>query len=72
MDLAKPGAIKAHCGPNALSSFMEYLNNYATPDTRKIGLDLVERTIAELDGLPAERARKLVDRVNAGQSDVYC
>ncbi len=72
MDLAKPGAIKAHCGPNALSSFMEYLNNYASPETYKIGVDLVERTIAELEGLPAERARKLVDRVNKGQSDVYC
>jgi len=72
MDLAKPGAIKAHCGPNALSSFMEYLNHYASPETYKIGVDLVESTIAELEGLPAERARKLVDRVNNGQSDVYC
>lgn len=72
MDLAKPGAIKAHCGPNALSSFMEYLNNYASPETYKIGVDLVERTIAELEGLPAERARKLVDRVNKGQTDVFC
>ena len=72
MDLAKPGAIKAHCGPNALSSFMEYLNNYASPETYQTGLDLVEKTIAELEGLPAERARKLVDRVNQGQSDVFC
>ena len=72
MDLAKPGAIKAHCGPNALSSFMEYLNNYASPKTREIGLKLIEETIAEMEGLPAERARKLVDRVKQGQKDVFC
>lgn len=72
MDIAKPGAIKAHCGPNALSSFMEYLNNYASPETYKTGIQLIENTIADLEGLPAERARKLVDRVNQGQSDVFC
>ena len=72
MDLAKPGAIKAHCGPNALSSFMEYLNNYATPKTFEVGKQLVEQTIAGMQGVPADRARKLVDRVNNGQSDVFC
>ncbi len=72
MDLAKPGAIKAHCGPNALSSFMEYLNNYASEETRKVGIELVENTISSMDGLPKERARKLVDRVNDGKKDVFC
>lgn len=72
MDLAKPGAIKAHCGPNALSSFMEYLNNYASPQTLEIGSSLIERTIMNMEGLPAERARKLVDRVRNGQKDVFC
>ena len=72
MDLAKPGAIKAHCGPNALSSFMEYLINYASPQTVEVGTKLIEKTIAELEGLPKERARKLVDRVMGGQKDVFC
>lgn len=72
MDLAKPGAIKAHCGPNALSSFMEYLNNYASPETFKTGVQLIESTIGEMEGLPKDRARKLVDRVKQGQKDVFC
>ncbi len=72
MDLAKPGAIKAHCGPNALSSFMEYLNNYASSETRKIGIQLIEDTIHQMNGLPKERARKLVNRVNEGKKDVFC
>jgi 2-iminoacetate synthase len=72
MDLAKPGAIKAHCGPNALSSFQEYLDHYASSKTRETGTKLIESSIAEMEGLPAERARKLVDRVKAGQKDVFC
>lgn len=72
MDLAKPGAIKAHCGPNALSSFMEYLNNYASPQTYETGIHLIEKTIADLKGLPKERARKLVDRVKQGEKDMFC
>ena len=72
MDLAKPGAIKAHCGPNALSSFMEYLNNYASPETREIGTQLIEDTIEHMESIPKERARKLVNRVNEGKKDVFC
>lgn len=72
MDLAKPGEIKNHCSPNALSSFMEYLNDYASPKTFLAGTELIERTIASMTGLAAERARKLVDRVKAGQKDVFC
>jgi 2-iminoacetate synthase len=72
MDLAKPGEIKNHCSPNALSSFMEYLNNYASPETVEAGTRLIEETIAGMTGIPAQRARKLVDRVKAGQKDVFC
>lgn len=72
MDLAKPGDIKLHCGPNALSSFKEYLMNYATPNTAKIGNELIQKTISEMSGVARNRAEKLVKQVEAGQDDVYC
>jgi len=72
MDLAKPGDIKLHCGPNALSSFKEYLQNYATPKTTEIGDVLIKKTIAEMSGIAKQRAEKLVKRVEAGRDDVYC
>jgi len=72
MDLAKPGDIKLHCAPNGLSSFKEYLQNYATPETAKIGNRLIKETLAEMDGLAKQRAEKLVKRVEAGRDDVYC
>ena len=37
MDLARPGAIKAHCDPNAIATFQEYLNRFASDETRRIG-----------------------------------
>ncbi len=72
MDLAKPGDIKLHCGPNALSSFKEYLMNYASPETSEIGNKLIYETIAEMKGIAKQRAEKLVKRVAAGKDDVYC
>jgi len=72
MDLAKPGDIKLHCAPNGLSSFKEYLQNYASPETAEIGNRLIKETIAGMDGLAKQRAEKLVKRVEAGRDDVYC
>lgn len=72
MDLAKPGDIRLHCGPNGLSSFKEYLQNYASPETREIGDKLIRDTIAGLTGVAKQRAEKLVKRVEAGRDDVYC
>jgi 2-iminoacetate synthase len=72
MDLAKPGDIKLHCGPNALSSFKEYLQNFASPATAEIGNKLITETIAGMSGIARQRAEKLVQRVEAGRDDVYC
>lgn len=72
MDLAKPGDIKLHCAPNALSSFKEYLQNFASPETAEIGDVLIQKTIAEMSGVARQRAEKLVKRVVAGRDDVYC
>ncbi|MDX8338662.1 [FeFe] hydrogenase H-cluster radical SAM maturase HydG [Draconibacterium sp. IB214405] len=72
MDLAKPGDIRLHCAPNGLSSFKEYLQNYASPETREIGEELIRETIAGMSGIAKQRAEKLVNRVAAGRDDVYC
>ncbi len=72
MDLAKPGDIKLHCAPNALSSFMEYLHNYASPKTKTVGIKLIQDSIDSMSGLVKQRAIKLVNRVEQGKDDVYC
>jgi len=72
MDLAKPGDIKMHCEPNALSTYQEYLNDYAKDETRATGEALIDKVIAGMHPEAARRARSLVDRVRAGGHDVYC
>jgi len=72
MDLARPGEIKKHCDPNAVSTFMEYLDDYASPETRAVGEQQIEAYVAAMEPEPARRAQQLLDRVKAGKRDVYC
>uniref|UniRef100_UPI00321766EF [FeFe] hydrogenase H-cluster radical SAM maturase HydG n=1 Tax=uncultured Draconibacterium sp. TaxID=1573823 RepID=UPI00321766EF len=72
MDLAKPGDIRLHCAPNALSSFKEYLQNFASPETVQVGNKLITDSISGMSGIAKQRAEKLVKRVEAGKDDVYC
>ncbi len=72
MDRAKPGDIKNHCNPNAVSTFMEYLMDYASFETRLIGEDLIEDVINSMHGLARERAIILLEKVKKGNHDMYC
>lgn len=72
MDLAKPGLIKHYCLPNALTSFKEYLVNYASPGTRAVGEKLIGEMLADIprDELRAKTAGAL-KRIEGGETDIY-
>jgi 2-iminoacetate synthase len=72
MDLAKPGAIKAHCAPNALASFEEYLLDFASPETRAVGARLIAQTLREMDAKERKISATLLQQVRGGKRDVYC
>jgi 2-iminoacetate synthase len=72
MDLAKPGEIKEHCDPNALATFVEYLIDYASEDTRREGEVLVESVLGSMAPVPRQMATSMVARVRAGKRDVFC
>jgi 2-iminoacetate synthase len=72
MDLAKPGDIKNHCDPNGISTFAEYLIDYANTDTRKLGEELIVKVINQMKGVQKERAQQLYSMVKSGKRDVYC
>lgn len=71
MDLAKPGLIKQHCGPNALSSFAEYLIDYAQPATRTAGETVSHQAMAEMDETTRPIAANLLQQVQADHRDVF-
>ena len=72
MDLAKPGDIKHHCDPNALSTFEEYLIDYGSEGTREIGEKLITEKVAEMDPVRREHTEKMLTEVRGGARDVLC
>ena len=72
MDMAKPGDIKNHCNPNAISTFQEYLMDYASYQTRLIGEDLIDDVMDSMEGSARERAFLLLEKVKKGKRDIYC
>jgi len=49
MEFAIPGFVKRFCTPNALLTFAEYLYDYASPRTKKVGLELIDREVAKIE-----------------------
>ena len=72
MDLAKPGLIKKFCQPNAISTLAEYLYDYASEETKKVGLSFIEQQISNNDN-PAIQSllTDMISKVAAGERDVY-
>ena len=56
MGLCKSGQIQNCCHPNALMTLAEYLSDYASEGTRKLGKALIEK---ELFFIPSERRQKI-------------
>lgn len=71
MDMAKPGEIKYHCEPNALSTFQEYLEDYASPECRKAGEQFVQIKLTEMEPAQRRLSQVLIDRVKSGKRDVF-
>jgi len=73
MEFAIPGFIRDYCTPNALSTLMEYLVDYASPRTREAGK---RRIAAELEKLPDDaRKQQLTERLErirtSDERDLY-
>lgn len=71
MDIAKHGKVHEMCMPNAILTFSEYLFDYASEETKKIGLQLVENEINALNSKKAEAVRLLLEKIKNGERDIY-
>ena len=56
MSLVKRGKIADCCQPNALMTLMEYLQDYASPQTKEKGLEAIKR---ELQNISSDKVREL-------------
>ena len=70
MKLCKSGQIQNCCQPNALLTLKEYLIDYASPETKKIGEQLIKN---ELDNIPNEKVKskciELLELIEKGDRD---
>ncbi len=56
MSLCKSGQIANCCHPNALMTLTEYLVDYASEETKKVGFEMIEK---ELLNVPKEKVRNI-------------
>ncbi len=70
MSLAKNGSIGNCCAPNALMTLREYIEDYASERTRRLGEEIIER---ELSAIPSEKVmtitRQRLDEIVKGKRD---
>ncbi len=71
MDVAKPGEIKYHCTPNALSTFQEYLCDYASPKAKAEGEKLISIELERMDAQQTASSLPMLNKVRAGERDVF-
>ena len=72
MSLCKSGQIQNCCHPNALMTLKEYLIDYASDDTRRIGYALIEKEINNI-GKPELRpiVKEELKKIENGTRDLY-
>ena len=70
MELCKSKQIQNCCHPNALMTLKEYLVDYASEPTKKLGMELIKK---ELHNIPKEKVREVVverlDKIEHGERD---
>ncbi|MFZ5754525.1 MAG: [FeFe] hydrogenase H-cluster radical SAM maturase HydG, partial [Bacillota bacterium] len=68
----KTGRIANVCQPNAILTLQEYLLDYASLATRRLGEEAIQK---HLELIPDEKIRKLtlqyLERIKQGERDLY-
>jgi [FeFe] hydrogenase H-cluster radical SAM maturase HydG len=72
MKWAKTGEIHNMCHPNALQTLAEYLIDYASPATAKIGWDFLRKEVARISDTPRrQQTEDRIQRIRDGERDLY-
>lgn len=78
MNLLEKGVEGKFCKLNAVLTFREYLNDYASLETRLVGEKLIEQELNEIEHTPFFSEKKLLptfrsyyERISHGERDLY-
>lgn len=72
MPLAKSGEIQNVCQPNAILTFKEFLEDFASPETKQLGEETIAKQL-ELVARPAiaQKVRQRLEQIHDGVRDLY-
>jgi 2-iminoacetate synthase len=73
MEFAIPGFIQNFCTPNALLTLQEYLCDYASEETKKVGTKAIERELAKIaNGTQKDEISKMLHEIKSQNiRDIY-
>ncbi|MBT8390389.1 MAG: [FeFe] hydrogenase H-cluster radical SAM maturase HydG [Ignavibacteriaceae bacterium] len=71
MELAKSGKIGKICVPNAIATFEEYLNDFASDGTKEIGKKFLFDELDKINGVTKKKTTEMIERVDKGERDIY-
>ncbi len=72
MEFAKPGFIHEYCMPNACLTLTEYLEDYASEETRVLGFKVIEKKIETMENSKVKKQlQKKLDRVLDNERDLF-
>ncbi|MDD4370337.1 MAG: [FeFe] hydrogenase H-cluster radical SAM maturase HydG [Anaerostipes sp.] len=70
MSLVKSGQIANCCGPNAMMTLKEYLEDYASEDTKKKGEAVIKKSLETITNpVVKEKAKEYIENIHLGKRD---
>lgn len=70
MTLLKSKQIINCCHPNALMTLKEYLEDYASEDTKKIGEKLIKEELKKIPNKTVQnKAKEYIENIHSGKRD---
>jgi len=71
MEFSVPGFIKRFCGPNAMLTLAEYLEDYADPETKEKGYATIYQKIENGSIQNKPQLLEKMERIKQGERDLY-
>ena len=70
MSICKQQQIHNFCHPNAIMTLAEYLEDYAKPDTKKVGEELMKKELQTInDDKIKSMTEKYLEKIKSGERD---
>jgi 2-iminoacetate synthase len=72
MKLLKPGEIQNLCRPNAILTLKEYLEDYASKEVKKLGLEIINQYLEKIPSPDIKQeTESRLKRIEKGERDIY-